>query len=259
MILNADDFGLNDEVNRAIGEAFRLDLCSSATLMANGDAFESACEIVREMSLHQHIGVHLTLTAGAPVGKKIKACPKFCDENGRLGVKRNWRLHVLSSSESEAVREEFCAQIRRCRGYGIQPTHADTHHHVGEFLGIGRALLTAVKLEQVPYVRLARNVGRGRGVLKKAYRHLVNRRISSKKLARTRWFGSIADYLAVKTWREDPDSRFDCEVMLHPSFSETGVLIDAFTSQPLDLLIRELRQSCMGPFRSFSGRSYDAR
>ena len=42
LIVNADDFGLTDGVNQAIIDAHHLDLLSSTTLLANGEAFAAA-------------------------------------------------------------------------------------------------------------------------------------------------------------------------------------------------------------------------
>jgi predicted glycoside hydrolase/deacetylase ChbG (UPF0249 family) len=63
IIANADDFGLNDEVNQAIVEAFEKHMISSATLMANMPGFEEACELAHRHGLLGRIGVHLNLTA----------------------------------------------------------------------------------------------------------------------------------------------------------------------------------------------------
>src|ERR1700729_307855 len=66
LILNADDFGLTAGINRAIGELHAAGALTSATLMANGPAFDDA---VRVASAHPTLGVgcHVVLTDGAPV------------------------------------------------------------------------------------------------------------------------------------------------------------------------------------------------
>src|ERR1700676_991583 len=66
LILNADDFGLTHGINRAIGELHSAGVLTSATLMANGPAFDNAVE-----AAHSHpalgVGCHIVLTDGAPV------------------------------------------------------------------------------------------------------------------------------------------------------------------------------------------------
>ena len=47
LIVNADDFGYTRGVNRAIVEACRNGVVTSASLLANGAAFEDAVEMIR--------------------------------------------------------------------------------------------------------------------------------------------------------------------------------------------------------------------
>ena len=48
IIINADDFGYNATVNRAIIKSFQRGLISSSSLMANMPGFEDAIGLVRE-------------------------------------------------------------------------------------------------------------------------------------------------------------------------------------------------------------------
>jgi predicted glycoside hydrolase/deacetylase ChbG (UPF0249 family) len=66
-IVNADDFGMSAEVNRAIVEAFENNVISSTTLMANMPGFDEACELARRHRLVIKIGLHLNLTSGFPI------------------------------------------------------------------------------------------------------------------------------------------------------------------------------------------------
>ena len=45
LIVNADDFGISEAVNRGIVEAFDGGIVTSTSLMATGDAFEHAVEL----------------------------------------------------------------------------------------------------------------------------------------------------------------------------------------------------------------------
>ncbi len=66
LIVNADDFGLTEGVNRAIIDGHRNGIITSTTLMANGMAFDSAVAAgLAAPALG--IGVHLNLTQGRPV------------------------------------------------------------------------------------------------------------------------------------------------------------------------------------------------
>ncbi len=68
LIVNADDLGWTEGVNRGIAEAQRKGLVTSTSLLANGRAFASAPEIVRA-NPELGIGVHLNLSDGPPTAK----------------------------------------------------------------------------------------------------------------------------------------------------------------------------------------------
>jgi predicted glycoside hydrolase/deacetylase ChbG (UPF0249 family) len=62
LIINADDFGLTPGVNRAIAELHQAGVLTSATLMANGAAFDDAVAIAHA-SPTLGVGCHIVLTS----------------------------------------------------------------------------------------------------------------------------------------------------------------------------------------------------
>ena len=48
IIINADDFGLSDSVNRAVAASLEKSLISDTTIMANGVCFEEAVALATE-------------------------------------------------------------------------------------------------------------------------------------------------------------------------------------------------------------------
>jgi len=123
--------------------------------MANQPATSYAAEHLRnEPSLG--VGVHLTLSDGAPV-LSPDCLPSLVDRSGKFFtwwrvVQRLWRLRV-SSREIEA---EFRAQIRRIRELGINPTHADSHHHIHLHPFVARPFYRALRAEGIERVRSPR-------------------------------------------------------------------------------------------------------
>jgi predicted glycoside hydrolase/deacetylase ChbG (UPF0249 family) len=63
LIVNADDLGWTEGVNRGIAEAHRKGLVTSTSLLANGLAFASALEVARA-NPELGVGVHLNLSNG---------------------------------------------------------------------------------------------------------------------------------------------------------------------------------------------------
>src|SRR5947208_962069 len=66
LILNADDFGLTPGINRAVAELHAAGALTSATLMANGPAFDDAVAIAHANPT-LGVGCHIVLTDGTPV------------------------------------------------------------------------------------------------------------------------------------------------------------------------------------------------
>jgi chitin disaccharide deacetylase len=99
LIVNADDLGLAEGVNRGIIEAHTSGVVTSASLMVDGPAAEHAAAMA-----HEHpalsIGLH------------------FVDDGPHL-------------DDLDHAEREFARQLGRFRALtGSEPTHVDSHHHV---------------------------------------------------------------------------------------------------------------------------------
>ena len=129
LILNADDFGLTRGVNEGIVRAHREGILTSATLMANGPAFEDAAERAKE-NPQLGVGCHLVLTGGVAVAPPEKI-PSLVGRNGRLPRSIGVLAARLSLGlvRTEHIVAELRAQIEKIRRAGIEPTHLDTHKH----------------------------------------------------------------------------------------------------------------------------------
>jgi predicted glycoside hydrolase/deacetylase ChbG (UPF0249 family) len=114
--VNADDFGFTPDVNEGIVEAHRRGILTSTTLMANGDAFEDAVRLAREVKTLD-VGCHLVLIGG----QSLVSGRQFPQTVAQL-------LVALARREIRAY-DELAAQVRRIVDAGIRPTHLDTHKH----------------------------------------------------------------------------------------------------------------------------------
>jgi hopanoid biosynthesis associated protein HpnK len=154
LIVNADDFGINDNVNVSILESFKNGILRSASLLANGEAFESAVQIIKS-NPKLDIGVHLTLTDGKPVLDSPKLV-SLVNERGKfhnhaIDLSERYFLSQLSFNE---IKKEFTAQIEKILDNGINISHIDSHQHVHilpQIFSITSELANHYKIE---YVRL---------------------------------------------------------------------------------------------------------
>jgi hopanoid biosynthesis associated protein HpnK len=129
LILNADDFGYTQGVNEGIVCAHRDGILTSATLMANGPAFDDAVERARATPT-LGIGCHLVLTGGFCVAPR-EEIPSLADRDGRLPRSLgNFVARVsVGTIRTKDIERELRAQIEKIRRAGIEPTHVDTHKH----------------------------------------------------------------------------------------------------------------------------------
>jgi chitin disaccharide deacetylase len=129
MIINADDFGLCEGVNRAVYEAHTRGVLTSATIMANMPGVDEAIAIARKLP-SLGVGVHLNATEGKPISAASKVVA-IVGENG--GFKYSAYMLAVKSVMDKGVREaleiELAAQIGSIIDRGIVPTHLDSHKH----------------------------------------------------------------------------------------------------------------------------------
>lgn len=165
LIVNADDLGWTEGVNRGIAEAHRRGILTSASLLANGTAFGSAVELARgEPALG--IGVHLNLSDGPPVLPPWEV-PSIVPRAGQMGGGPGWLYARLLGGRLEPgeVEREWDAQIRKVRAAGISPTHLDGHKHVHMLPGLFEIALRLARRHGVPAIRIAHEAPQLRAAL----------------------------------------------------------------------------------------------
>jgi chitin disaccharide deacetylase len=156
LIVNADDFGLTQGVNRAIVEAHSHGVVTSATLMANGQAFDDASQRATSTS-RLSVGCHVVLVDGSPVlgGKQTPTLSNGKFDNRRFYESLSgFALRVATGSiDADEIEAEAAAQIRKLQAAGIVVSHLDTHKHTHIFPAVLRPLLRAARACGVPAVR----------------------------------------------------------------------------------------------------------
>ena len=164
LVVNADDFGLTENTNQGIGEAHRRGILTSASLLANGVAFDSAVELARG-SPELGVGVHLNLTHGRPVSGD-SLVPSLVNLNGHFsGSPAKLARRILARRVSLAeVELELAAQIERVQGSGIAATHLDGHKHIHMLPKVFPIVVRLAQQYRISGVRVAieRTVGLGR-------------------------------------------------------------------------------------------------
>jgi hopanoid biosynthesis associated protein HpnK len=153
LIVNADDFGLTEAVNRGIVRAHYDGIVTSTTLMATGTAFDNAVAISRSVP-DLGVGVHLNLTTGRPVSP-AQNIPTLVDGNGRLRWTPACLLRAVMSRQVSLaeIETELRRQIRKVCDAGIRPTHLDGHKHVHLMPGVSDIVIRLAGEFSIPAVR----------------------------------------------------------------------------------------------------------
>lgn len=145
LIINADDFGLTDGVNRAIVEAHRRGVVTSATLMANSQAFDAAVASRTQLP-KLSVGCHVVLIDGRPVADPARVSTLTADgdefRNGLVGFAAD---AIRGKIREEHVYDEAVAQFQKLQSAGVTPTHFDSHKHSHLFPSILKPLLRAAR------------------------------------------------------------------------------------------------------------------
>lgn len=148
-ILNADDFGMSQAFNRAVLKGYQNGILTSASICANGEAFESAISEVIPQCPDLSIGVHLNIIEG----KSLTNVSSLTDENGIFN--NGYVAMILKSCNNEFLRQveqEFRAQIEKIMAM-TKVDHIDSHVHTHAIPNIFKIVVKLAKEYNIPYIR----------------------------------------------------------------------------------------------------------
>jgi len=240
LIVNADDFGRHELINKGVEQAVEKGILRSATLMPGAKAFDSAVEIGKSHP-QLGVGIHFTLVNGYPVLPPSEI-PSLVTEEGVFVDDHTAFVKKLVSGHvnMQEVRAELSAQLRRMENTGLNLTHVDSHQHMHTLPGVINVVLDLAKEAGIRAVRIPKAplfsgefggigqlVGRlGLGTLAR----LAGGKAHSRGLAYPDYFAGIvageavseAALLKVVSDLKEGTT----EVMMHPG-SDNGQLIPA--------------------------------
>lgn len=141
-ILNADDFGMSTAFNKAVLDGYNLGFLTSASICANGKAFEPAVNEIIPECPNLGIGVHLNIIEDFALADNQKFT--------------NGYLKIMALSEKcefiNSVEKEFRLQIERVLKY-TKVDHLDSHVHVHGIPNIFELTCKLAKEYEIKQVR----------------------------------------------------------------------------------------------------------
>lgn len=161
LILNADDFGMYQDINEGIFHTFKEGVVRSTTLMTPCPGAEHAIQVLRENPVIT-FGVHLTVICDLPTFTYGPLTPKervpsIVNEVGDF-YNEEHTPEFLARAKIAELEIEFRAQIETVLASGLMPTHLDWHclHSGGRTdifdmtLGLAKEYGLAVRVAQPP-------------------------------------------------------------------------------------------------------------
>ena len=148
-ILNADDFGMSNDFNRAVLYGYGKGLLKSASICANGAAFDNAVNEILPECPELGIGVHLNIIEG----KSLTRCDLLTNSEGKFN---NGYLSLILKSKNKnfqkQIENEFRAQIEKIKKF-TQPDHIDSHVHTHAIPEIFKITVRLAKEYHIPFIR----------------------------------------------------------------------------------------------------------
>jgi len=165
LIVNADDLGWTEGVNRGIAEAHRKGLVTSTSLLANGQAFGSALDVARA-NPELGIGVHLNLSDGRPTAPRQQVAGLVNGDGNLEGGPENLLLRIAGRNLAvDQVEREWDAQILKVCEAGIKPSHLDGHKHVQMLPGLFEVALKLARKHGIRAIRVSHEESKLRSAL----------------------------------------------------------------------------------------------
>ncbi len=227
IIVNADDLGYSDPVNRAILHCFRQGLIQSASLMTGMPATSGAIGMFKGSGFESSLGVHVNLTEGKPVsGFNIR---KFLNNDGTWNKAATTKSFLfLGKRSGKAFYEEISAQISIAEAAGLIPSHINSHHHIHTQPAFFPIFLKLCMEKGYP-LRIAQTYRSG-SRLKGFYRDLINRRMRNRNVAFSGNFETLHSFIT----DTNTITKGKVELMVHPVYTADGTLTDSLDREGND-------------------------
>ena len=224
VVVNADDFGMNHEVNVGISNCFRDKTISNTTIMANMPGFEEAVDIAKKENFMNCVGIHLNFFEGKPLFEPMSNDPYFCECGFMTSYKILHKLPVrykffLPRKTRKYLAKECEEQIKRFISAGFTQRHFDSHGHSHTIFSVWFSIKKVLKKYGFVSARKSLNyTTKKTNVLIKLYKLLYNGFLL-RGFKKCKYFLSSSEdaFDGVK-----PNKTY--EIMIHPYINSDGLL-----------------------------------
>ncbi len=154
LVVNADDFGWSEGVNRAIEDCFKEGVVTSTSLTANAPAFKDAVFRAKKMP-GLGVGVHLNFFRFSPVLPKQEVRSLINKEGLFFADLRKIVPKLITRNiKIKEIEKELRVQIEKILESGINPTHLDSENHLHVWPSVFEIVCRLAKEYNIKFVRI---------------------------------------------------------------------------------------------------------
>ncbi|KKP98817.1 MAG: hypothetical protein US71_C0003G0028 [Parcubacteria group bacterium GW2011_GWD2_38_12] len=160
IIINADDLGLTNSVNKGIFEAIDAGVVSDVSLLAVGDGYDDAVKGLLERNI-KTIGLHFCIVDKEKPLSLPSEASLICENDGSFFTNRNRIFAKILFKKDETlkfIKRELELQIKKIKNSGFKITHFDSHQHVHLFPGIADIFVETCYRHNIPFMRLPKTL-----------------------------------------------------------------------------------------------------
>ena len=154
IIINADDFGMNETANKAVLECYKEGIITSASLIVNMEGYNNAItEILPEIK-GLDIGLHFNIYEGKSLSKN----QILCDNNYNF---HNGFIETLIKSKNKEFIKAVEAELKTQLEEALKITkinHIDSHVHIHAIPEINTLMKKTAKEYGIKYVRSQKEI-----------------------------------------------------------------------------------------------------
>ena len=148
-ILNADNFGMTPDYNRAVLNGYNNGFLKSASIVANGEAFDTAINEILPECQHLSVGLHINLTEGFPVSQ----AKLLVDNTGEFNTSFNkLKKLVKRTTYLKEIEQEMRAQLEKVLAH-TKIYHIDSVDNIHCIPEIFERVCSLAEEFKIPYVR----------------------------------------------------------------------------------------------------------
>lgn len=200
LIINADDFGWDEDSCKTTIACMEAGSITSATIMTGRPATDMACEYAAANSHRFSFGLHFNIVdQHKPLSEHTKSLIDSTTHTFRMSDQQRIRA-MLWQLKSIDLQNELIAQLAEIKRKGVLVSHVDSHGHLHKFPSVITALRNTLNINGIARTRRPQNLY---GPSSKMATKLINRASTPffKSLTLTDYFLTISSY--EKNWFEN--------------------------------------------------------